>query len=106
VAPLATPVPKSLRNSKKIHIYGFEIERALKDLISSIRLQHGLQIPRERFFQKSETFGLRQTNLVEFFEAFGIFSAKLSSLFWHCESLVHGKMYLVLFPTKNFGFQV
>ena len=55
---------------------------------------------REFFFQKSQNFGLK------YFEAFGVFSAKLSALFWHCESLVHGKMQLVLFPTKNFGFQV
>ena len=32
------------------------------------------------------------------------FLAKLSALFWHCESLVHGKIYLVHFPTKIFGF--
>ena len=51
--------------------------------------KHGLRpdTQREFFFQKSDTFRLEQTN-------------------WHCESLVHGKMYLILFPTKNFDFQV
>ena len=39
------------------------------------------------------------------FEVFGGFSDKLSALFWHCESLVHGKMYLVIFPTKTLGFR-
>ena len=54
-----------------------------------------------RDYGKFETFGLGQTNWVE---AFGVFLPKLLALFWHCESLVHGKMYLVSLSTKNFGF--
>ena len=38
------------------------------------------------------------------FGAFGVLSAKLSALFWHCESLVHEKTDLVVSLTKNFGF--
>ena len=50
--------------------------------------KHGLRTPREAFFQKFENFGLG----LKFFEAFGVFRAKLLPLFWHCESLVHGEM--------------
>ena len=59
----------------------------------------------ELFFKNPKLLGLDRQIGLNFFEAFGIFSAKLSALFWHCETLVHGKMYLVVFPTKNFGFQ-
>ena len=60
---------------------------------------------RELFFKNSKLLGLGRQIGLKFFEAFGVFSAKLLALFWHCESLVHGKMYLAVFPTKNFGFQ-
>ena len=39
------------------------------------------------------------------FGTFGVFSAKLSALLWHCESLVHGRMDLVIFPTKKLVFK-
>ena len=59
--------------------------------------------PERAFFQRFETFGLGQTNWAEIFWDIGVFSAKLQALFWHFESLLHGKMYLVLFPTKKFS---
>ena len=59
---------------------------------------HGLRTPDEAFFAIISLLG--QTNW-----AFGVFSVKLSALFCHCESLVHGKMDLVVFSTKIFGFQ-
>ena len=34
------------------------------------------------------------------FDTFGVFLAKLSALFLHCESLVHRRMNLVVFSTK------
>ena len=54
-------------------------------------LEHGLRTPRERaFFSKilnclawADKIGLI------FVKAFGVFSAKLSALVWHCESLVY-----------------
>ena len=48
--------------------------------------------PERAFFQKLETFGLGQTNWAEILGAFWVFPAKLLALFWHCESLVHGKV--------------
>ena len=48
--------------------------------------------PERAFFQKFESFGLGQTSWAEFWGAFWLFSAKLLALFWHCESLVHGKV--------------
>ena len=48
--------------------------------------------PERAFFQKFETFGLGQTNGLKFWGAFWVFPAKLLALFWHCESLVHGKV--------------
>ena len=57
--------------------------------------------PEVVFFQKSETFGLEQTNWAEIFNAFGVFPVKLSALFWHCESLVHETMYLA--PKYDIG---
>ena len=44
--------------------------------------------PERAFFQKFKSFGLGQTN----WGAFWLFPAKLLALFWHCESLVHGKV--------------
>ena len=64
----------------------------------------GLDPQRVSFFKNSKLLGLNRQVGLNFYEAFGVFLAKLLALFWHCESLVHGKMYLVLFPTKNFGF--
>ena len=69
--------------------------------------EHELRKPRVSFFFKNpKLLGVGRQIGLKFFEAFEVFLAKLSALFWHCESLVHGKMYLDSFPTKNFGFQV
>ena len=65
---------------------------------------HGLRTPRESFFKNPKLLDLGKHFGLKFIEAFGIFSAKLSPLFWHCESLVHGKMYLVVFSTKKLWF--
>ena len=56
------------------------------------------------FFQNPKLFGLGRQIGLKFIEAFVVFSAELSALFWRCESLVHG-MYLVVFPAKNCSFQ-
>ena len=58
---------------------------------------------REFFFKNSKLLGLGIG--LKFFEAFGIFSAKILAPFWYCESLVHGKMQLVLFPAKTLVFR-
>ena len=55
---------------------------------------------KELFFKNPKLLGLGRHFGLKCFEAFGVFSAKLSALFWHCESLVHGKKDLVVFPTK------
>ena len=48
--------------------------------------------PERAFFQKFETFGLGQTNWAEILGGIlGIFSQTIS-IFWHHESLVHGKV--------------
>ena len=47
---------------------------------------------RELFFKNSKLLGFGRQIGLKFFEAFGVFSAKLLALFWHCESLVHEKM--------------
>ena len=48
--------------------------------------------PERAFFQKFESFGLWQTNWAEILGAFRVFPSKVLALFWHCESLVHGKV--------------
>jgi hypothetical protein len=53
----------------------------------------------------SQTFRLGQTNWADIFFGISGIMAKLSALFWHCESLVHAKMDLIVFLTKSFGFQ-
>jgi hypothetical protein len=47
---------------------------------------------REFFFKNSKLLGLGRQIGLKFYEAFGVFLAKLLALFCHCESLVHGKM--------------
>ena len=47
------------------------------------------------FFKNPKLLGLGRQIGLKFFEAFGVFSAKLSALFWQCESLVRGKMYVL-----------
>ena len=49
---------------------------------------------RELFFKNSKRWGLGRQIGLKFFEAFGVFLAKLLALFWHCKSLVHWKMYI------------
>ena len=44
------------------------------------------------FFKNLKLLVLGRQIWLKFFEAFGVFLAKLLALFWHCESLVHGKM--------------
>ena len=46
----------------------------------------------ELFFKNSKLLGLGRQIGPKFYEAFGVFLAKLYALFWNCESLVHGKM--------------
>jgi hypothetical protein len=60
---------------------------------------------RELFFKNSKLLGLGRQICLKFFEAFGVFSDKILALFWYCESLVHGKMQLVLFPAKTLVFR-
>ena len=56
------------------------------------------------FFNDIPLLGLdKQIGLINF-GVFGVFSGKLSTLFWYCRSLIHGKMDLIVFPTKIFGF--
>jgi hypothetical protein len=57
--------------------------------------------PERAFFKNPKLLGLGRQIGLNFFEACGVFSAKLSTLFCHCESLVLGKKYLVDFPTKK-----
>ena len=56
--------------------------------------------PERAFLQKPETFVLVQTNWAEFLEGIWVIFGTIST-FGHCESLAHGKMYLVILPTKN-----
>ena len=65
-----------------------------------MHFKHGL-----RTHKNPKLLGLGRQIGQKFFEAFGVFSAKLSALFWHLESLVHRKMYLVLFPKKTLVFR-
>ena len=44
------------------------------------------------FFKNSKLLGLGRQIGLKFYEAFGVFMAKLKALFWRCESLVHGKV--------------
>ena len=46
----------------------------------------------ELFFKNSKLLGLGRQIGPKFYKAFGVFLAKLLALFWHCESLVHGKI--------------
>jgi hypothetical protein len=62
--------------------------------------------PERALFKNSKLLGLGRHIGLIFFDTFWVFLAKLSPIFWHCESLVLGKMYLVHFTTKNFGFLV
>ena len=55
-----------------------------------IRCSHGLRTPRERIFKNSKLLGLCRQIEPKILGAFGIFSAKIQHLSWHCESLVHG----------------
>ena len=73
--------------------------------IKTEQILHSVHEPRESFSQRSQTFGIGQANWAEFLGAFGVFLALLSSLLWHCESLVYGKIYQIVFPTIKFDFR-
>jgi hypothetical protein len=60
--------------------------------------------PERAFFKNLKLLGLGRQIRLKFFEAFGVFSAKLSALFWQCESVVHVKMYLDIFSCKKLWF--
>ena len=60
---------------------------------------------KDLFFKNPKLLGLVRQIGLKFFEAFGVFAAKVSALFWHCQSLVHGKMYLGLFPKETLVFR-
>ena len=75
-------------------------------LVSKISESRTTDTQRELFFKNSQLLGLGRQIELKFLEAFGVFSAKLLVLFWHCEFLVHRKVQLVLFPTKNLGFRL
>ena len=90
----------------------FQQKKKFKGLnMSPLHILLGL-IPRttdiqlELFFKNSKLLGLGRQIGLKFWRAFWLFPAKLLALFWHCESLVHGKVQLDLFPRKNVGFQV
>ena len=71
--------------------------------ISDVSLTRTTDIQRELFFKNSKLLGLGRQIGLKFWGAFWLFPAKMLALFWHCESLVHGKVLLDLFPTKNVG---
>ena len=60
---------------------------------------------RASFFENLKLLGLGRQIGPKILGAFGVFSVKLQHPSWHCESLVHGFEYLIVFSTKNFGFQ-
>ena len=60
---------------------------------------------RELFFKNRKLYGLGRQIGLKFYEAFGVFWAKQSAQFWHCESLVHEKMYLV-FRHKTYNSHI
>ena len=62
--------------------------------------------PERASFKKFESFGLGQTNWAEILGCILVISSQILALFWHRESLVHRKVYLDIFPTKNVGFYV
>ena len=49
-------------------------------------------IQRELFFKNLKLLGLGRQIGLKFWGAFWLFPAKLLALFWHCESIVHGKV--------------
>ena len=59
------------------------------------------------FFKNLKLLGLGRQIVLKFFEAFGLFSAKLSALFWHCESipLSMGKCICFIFLQKTLVFR-
>ena len=57
------------------------------------RIRHELRTPREFvFFKNPKLLGLGRQIGLKFWGSFWLFPAKLLTLFWHCESLVHGKV--------------
>ena len=62
--------------------------------VSSFCCSRTTYTQRELFFKNSKRWGLGRQIGLKFFEAFGVFLAKLLALFWHCKSLVHWKMYI------------
>ena len=61
-------------------------------LVSKISESRTTDTQRELFFKNSQLLGLGRQIELKFLEAFGVFSAKLLVLFWHCEFLVHRKV--------------
>ena len=72
-------------------------------VINLDRSHHRLRTPRENFFSKIPNFWAWVNILgFNFLRHLGCFWPNfISALLWNCESLVHGKMYLVVFPTKK-----
>ena len=85
----------TLLKSSIVYVW-FQMVRHFYHIIWNLRI--GWSLPRttdtqrELFFKNSKLLGLGRQIGLKFFEAFGVFSAKLLALFWHCVSLVHGKM--------------
>ena len=48
--------------------------------------------PERAFFKNLKLLGLGKQIGLKFWGSFWLFPAKLLTLFWHCESLVHGKV--------------
>ena len=72
----------------------FELLTPAIDKIIEMNTDYGQ--PERAFFQKSQTFALGQTNWADFFEAFGVFSAKLSA-----PILIQVFHYSTITSTKN-----
>ena len=74
----------------------FQMVRHFYHIIWNLRIRWSLprttDTQRELFFKNSKLLGLDRQIGPKFWEAFWLFPAKLLALFWHCESLVHGKM--------------
>ena len=85
----------TLLKSSIVYVW-FQMVRHFYHIIWNLRI--GWSLPRttdtqrELFFKNSKLLGLGRQIGLKFWGAFWLFPAKLLALFWHCESLVHGKV--------------
>jgi hypothetical protein len=87
-----------MKNAKTVAFYAWNLSQAM---VSVTDYGH----PERAFFKNPKLLGLGRQIGLKFFEAFRVFSAKLSALFWHCESLVHRKCIWFFFLQKTLVFR-